>query len=83
MVKGKHTGIERPDGKSNPSVNNHPVNKVENHRYSKVARDSQLDSQTTIVRYYSYSDKDQKGQVETKQLDVKRSHGESGLKGSL
>ena len=44
VVKDKHTGIERPDGKSNPSVNIHPVNKVENHRDSKEARDSQLDS---------------------------------------
>ena len=70
LVKGEHTGTERPDGTSILSVNIHPVDIVENHRDSKEARDSQVDSQATIVKYYSYSDKDQKGQIETKQLTM-------------
>ena len=79
LVKGEHTGTERPDGTSILSVNMHSVEIVENHRDSKEARDGQVDNQATIVKYYSYSDKDQKGQVETKQPNVKRSHEKSGL----
>ena len=39
-----------------------------------------IQTRTASVRYYSYSDKDQKEEVENKQPDVKRSHGESDLK---
>ena len=70
LVEGEHTGIEKPDGNSNLSVNIHPLDIVENHRDSKEASESQVDSQATIIKYSSYSDKDQKGQIETKQLTM-------------
>ena len=45
-----------------------------------TVRDSQVDNQATIVKYYSFSDKGQKGQVETRQQTVKKLHNEPGLK---
>ena len=80
VVEDKHTGPKEPDRTSTPLVNIQPVDIVENRKNSKEVRDNQVDSQATIVKYYIYSDKDQKGQIDTKQQTVKKSHNESGLK---
>ena len=60
-VKGTHPDIKRSYKVSDPTVEDHPVEQIENHKPSQKEWTDQLDTQirTARIEHYIYSDKNQ------------------------
>ena len=69
-VEGKRLDIEMKDGKSDLSVEDHPIEPLEYHKPSQEERNEQLDTQirTARIEHHSCPDMNQSEEVESKHL---------------